>query len=211
MKSPRKFSARVKSEPHAQEVPAAALLISSGFPGIQYTVVDPNDHFQKYLILKVQALSGIDPLSPTSFNPILSSDGLFLKIDVHCSSVLSDADLLVHSNNAWMKDGSEYEADCSTRLSGLGPAIADLMKYCNGNPVMAWSLPLAHKCIAIVGNFSITNFGAEKNEYNKKYRPVILEFKLKLEEQAVSSMTKIKTSVWDSDSENDDPGNCKKS
>ena len=43
-------------------------LVQSGIPGIQYTYVDPDTQFQKYLIVLVQAPSGTDPLAPPDYS-----------------------------------------------------------------------------------------------------------------------------------------------
>jgi hypothetical protein len=188
-----------------QHVPDAALLVSKGYPGIQYTTVDPDQQFQNYLIVIVQVLAETDPMSPPSFNPRLTDDGKSLRLTVPCSNNLVDPNMLTHQNAAWMKDGAGYEVDRATRLAGLGPAVAELQTFLNNQNVeIMWNLPLAHKCGEIVGNYSITNFPTPKNCNGQRYYPVLVEFKLKLAEQKVQKRAIIKSSVWGAESDEDD-------
>ena len=118
---------------------------------------------------------------------------------------LTNPHLLTHSCVAWMKQGTEYEADKNTRLASLGVMTADLQNHVGTHDItLDWSLPLSVKCSEVVGNYSIANFKAKKNRYNQRHYPVIIEFKLKIQEQSVKSMAAIQASAWvDSDDEQD--------
>ena len=68
-------STQTTVRPSSAAVPAAALLIESGYAGIQYALIDPSNQYQKYLIVKIQAPSGTDPLNPPNFNAVLIEGG----------------------------------------------------------------------------------------------------------------------------------------
>ena len=171
-------------------------MVANGFPGIQYVIVNA-DTFQRFLIIKYQALSSTDPTDPPDFNPVLSDCGKLLNIVIPVSPVLTNPELLTDKRNTWMSDGINFESDKYSRLTGLGTAIADLKRYCGNEKItMKCSLPLAHKCIEVLGHYSISNFMVEPNEYNQRYYPVIVEFKLKMENQSVKKRQIIRTSIW---------------
>ena len=198
-------STQTTVRPSSAAVPAAALLIESGYAGIQYALIDPSNQYQKYLIVKIQAPSGTDPLNPPNFNAVLIEGGRTLELTVPVSSVFSDANLLVHRNATWMNEAVDYETYKQTRLGGLGPAIAQVNTYFSGQPwSTVWRLPLAEPCEVIVGNYSITNFPTRSNFAGQKFYPVVVEFKLKTVEQSVKGEARINTGVWKSDDESDD-------
>ena len=100
-------------------------MIEGGVSGIQYSIVDPDVQYQKFLIVVIQALSGTDPLRPPMYNPRLTDGGTVLEVSIPVSEVFSKANLLVHRNATWMMDDvGYYENRKQTRLGGLGPAIA---------------------------------------------------------------------------------------
>ena len=80
-------------------------LVQSGIPGIQYTYVDPDTQFQKYLIVLVQAPSGTDPLAPPDYNARITDQGKFLELTIPVCAELGNVDLLVHRNASWMQEG----------------------------------------------------------------------------------------------------------
>ena len=112
--------------PRLGSAPPAALLLEVGYPGIQYTIVDPGNQYQKYLIVKIQCPSGTDPLMPPNFNARLQDGGITLEMTVPVTDIFSNTNLLVHRNATWMRDGDSYENARQTMLGGLGPAIAQL-------------------------------------------------------------------------------------
>ena len=199
-------SSHIKSSTFREGLPpAASLLVEEGIPGIQYCMVDPDLQYQKFLIVVVQALSGVDPSSPPSYSPTLSECGEFLEIRVPVSSVVLDDRLLVHPQAAWMKEGSAYSSDRTARLAGIGPAIAELKTYYRSEElVMTRSIPLSSRCSELCGNYSISNFAAPKSTSGKKYRPVFVKFKLRLEEQAVKKRAAIKVSYIESSGDESD-------
>ena len=189
--------------------PVSAL--SSGVPGLTYTFVDPDVQFQKYLIVLIQAPSGTDPLSPPNYNARLTGNGKFLDVTIPVSPVLANAELLVHKNTSWMKEGSGtqslrgYDNRKHVRLGGLGPAIAVSNTHFNSQPwSTVWRVPLSQICDEIIGNYSITNFPAPPNQLGQRYYPVMVEFKLKTVEQTVKKEAEVNFGVWsDSDMEGD--------
>ena len=118
-----------KGTPEGFPVPASALLVENGLPGIQYTVVDPDQQYQKFLYVVIQALSGTDPSRPPEYAPILSECGEFLEIDVPISPILLSDFYLVHEKATWMKQGDAHSSDSNARLGGIGPAIAELKRF----------------------------------------------------------------------------------
>ena len=179
-------------------------LVESGIPGIQYTYVDPDTQFQKYLIVLVQAPSGTDPLAPPDYNARLTEQGKFLELTIPVCSELSNAELLVHRNASWMQEGGarKYENRKQVRLGGLGPAIAVANTHFRGQPwCMVWKIPLSQVCDEIIGNYSITNFPTIANMVGQKHYPVVIEFKLKTVEQTVKRHAEVNAGVWQSDDE----------
>jgi hypothetical protein len=76
------------------ETPKSPLLLKNGFPGYQYTVVEPNNQYQKYLIVVIQALSGTSPVQPPRYQPTLEEeDGTILKVQVPLSPVFNNTNL----------------------------------------------------------------------------------------------------------------------
>ena len=187
----------------------AAIMVAANVPGIQYKVTDP-ETLQKYLIVLIQALSGTNPSSPPSYSPELNQGGKSLKIQMPVSPVLLSNELLTHENCPWMKTDS-YQSDQSTRTAALGPAIAELRKaYAPTSPYIEWEIPLSESCSEVIGNFSISNFPVQPPSEGCYFYPIIVEFKLKLEDQSVDHTAKIKSSIWGSNGANkkarlDDP------
>ena len=199
-------SASAPRRPNLAGIPDSALLIEAGYPGISYTMVDPSEQYQKYLMVNIQAPSGTDPLSPPNFNARLSGEGRTLELTVPVSPVFSTANLLTHRNATWMRNShGSYENTRQTRLGGLGPAIAQVNTYLHGQPwTTVWHLPLSERCDEIVGNYAISNFPVRSNAAGHKFYPVVVEFKLKTVEQTVKREAKINAGVWaDSDSDSD--------
>ena len=179
-------------------------LVQSGIPGIQYTYVDPDTQFQKYLIVLVQAPSGTDPLAPPDYNARITDQGKFLELTIPVCAELGNADLLVHKQASWMQEGGarKYENRKQVRLGGLGPAIAVANTHFRGQPwCMVWKIPLSQVCDEIIGNYSITNFPANPNMAGQKHYPVVIEFKLKTNEQTVKRHAEVNAGVWQSDDE----------
>jgi hypothetical protein len=84
----------------------------------------------------------------------------------------------------------------STRLAGLGPAIAQVQAHCNSTEIFTeWRIPLSEKCDAIVGSYSINNFPSG-DAYGPTFSPVLVEFKLSTVEQRVKKEAKIEKGLW---------------
>ena len=182
--------------------PSAVRMIEGGVSGIQYSIVDPDVQYQKFLIVVIQALSGTDPLRPPMYNPRLTDGGTVLEVSIPVSEVFSKANLLVHRNATWMMDDvGYYENRKQTRLGGLGPTIAQANSHFRGQPwTTVWRVPLVAPCDEIIGNYSITNFPTYMNEASQKHYPVLIEFKLKTIEQSVKKEAAINYGVWDESS-----------
>ena len=174
-------------------------LLQNGIPGIQYTYVDPDDQFQKYLIVLVQTPSGTDPLDPPDYNARLTDQGKILELTIPVSGVLNDPALLVHKNASWMQEGgpTKYENRKQVRLGGLGPAIAEAKTHFLGMPFHTiWRCPLSQVADEIIGSYSITNFPAAANMVGQRHYPVLVEFKLKTVEQSVKRTADVNTACW---------------
>jgi hypothetical protein len=76
----------------------AVTLLSNGIPGYQYTIVDPSNQYQKYLIVVLQVLSGTDPTDPPRYSPILVEDGNTLSIKVPLAPVMINEELMTDAN-----------------------------------------------------------------------------------------------------------------
>ena len=193
--------------PEGYSVPASALLVENGLPGIQYAVVDPDQQYQKFLYVVIQALSGTDPSHPPAYAPTLSECGEFLDIEVPISPILLSDYYLVHEKATWMKQGDAHSSDSNARLGGIGPAIAELKRFSGQErPSFTQTIPLGHVCSELVGSFSCCNFPVEFPETKKRFYPVLVEFKLKLKEQAVEKRVTHKSGFWDSDDDDYDNG-----
>ena len=180
--------------------------MQGGVPAIQYTFVDPDQQYQKYISVLVQNLSGTDPLKPPNFDAKLVEGGNALELTVPVSPVLSSTELLVSSKVAWMQGGS-YEAKRQTRLGGLGPAIAKVANHFQGQSWNTkWKVPLVESCDDIVGSYSITNFPTKTNSHGQKHYPVIMEFLLKLKEQSVKTEKTVNVGIWQDSDDEDSTG-----
>ena len=174
--------------------------MNAGIPGYSYTFVDPDEQYQKYLVVVVQALSGTDPSNPPDLQPTIADDGMSLSIHFPMSPVFLSTDLMVHKNVSWMRarNEQEYNSKRQTRLGGLGPAIAQV----KGNnptrtaPSIEWTIPLSERCDELIGSYSVNNFPAEKNKYNLSFYPVLMELKLSTVEQNVKKESNINSSLW---------------
>ena len=160
---------------------AANLLISSGIPGYSYTFVDPDEQYQKYLCIVIQALSGTDPLKPPDLQATITDEGMSLTVKLPISPVFLSTNLMVHKKVSWMraKSQNDYNRKRQTRMGGLGPTIAQV----RGNnpstpPCIEWVIPLSERCGKLVGSYSINNFPANKNQFQQTFFPVLTEFKL---------------------------------
>ena len=185
--------------PNKQSVSPATLLINSGIPGYSYTFVDPDEQYQKYLCVVVQALSGTDPLQPPDLQATIIDEGMALQVHVPISPVFLSTDLMMHKNVSWMKSRSEneYKSKKQTRLAGLGPTIAQVKgKNTNLPPTIVWNIPLSERCDKICGSYSISNFPATRNEFNQTFHPVLIEFKLLTVEQNVQKESRVNSSLW---------------
>ena len=183
------------------------MIQQESIPGIQYSAVEFNNQFQKYLYIVLQTLSGIDPSSPPNFNPHLNSEGDMLFVDMPFSPFLMKPEYLTSERTAWMRRVDNYEADRAARLTGLGAAIADMQQYLNNQvPAIKLQIPLTERCEEVVGNYSICNFPSPMNEHGQRYYPVFVEFKLLLSTQKVKKTTAVASCVWldDDDVQNDD-------
>lgn len=177
----------------------ATLLLQSGIPGYSYTFVDPDEQYQKYLVVVIQALSGTDPLHPPNLHATLTEDGMSLTAQIPISPVFLSTDLMVHKNVSWMRANSEqqYYSKRQTRLGGLGPTIAQVKgNNPNTSPCIEWVIPLSERCDELVGSYSINNFPADRNRFNQTYYPVLMEFKLTTVEQNVKKESRINAGLW---------------
>ena len=182
----------------------ATLLLNSGIPGYSYTFVDPNEQYQKYLCVVLQALSGTDPLHPPDLSPTITDVGMSLTVQIPISPVFLSTDLMVHRNVSWMNSNNdnEYNSKRQTRLGGLGPVIAQVKGNTPSSPPpsIEWTIPLSERCDELVGSYSINNFPAERNQYNQTFYPILMEFKLTTVEQNVKKESKINSGLWVDDS-----------
>ena len=185
-------------------VSAATLLINSGIPGYSYTFVDPDEQYQKYLVVVIQALSGTNPSNPPDLGATITDEGTSLTVQLPISPVFLNTNLMVHKNVSWMKarNEAEYNSKRQTRLGGLGPTIAQV----KGNspttitPSIKWTIPLSERCDELIGSYSINNFPGDRNEYGQTFFPILMEFKLSTVEQNVKKETRINSCVWVDDS-----------
>jgi hypothetical protein len=196
----------VPSVSPSTETPKSALLLKNGFPGYQYTVVEPNNQYQKYLIVVIQALSGTSPVQPPRYQPTLEEDGTILKVQVPLSPVFNNTNLLTNSKVSWMSNATngnlvEYK---NTRLAGIGPAIAQVQAFCNSNEMYTeWRLPLGERCDEIIGSYSINNFPSG-DRFGPTFSPVLVEFKLSTVEQRVKKEAKVEQGLWLENGESED-------
>ena len=177
----------------------ATMLLSSGIPGYSYTFVDPDEQYQKYLCVVIQALSGTDPLKPPDLQATITDDGMNLTVHLPISPVFLSTELMVHKNVSWMRSKSEndYNSKKQTRLGGLGPTIAQVKgKNPSTPPSIVWNIPLSEGCDELVGSYSISNFPAETNEFKQTFSPVLMEFKLSTVEQNVKKESRVNSSLW---------------
>jgi len=119
-------------------MPDAVSLLSNGIPGYQYTIVDPSNQYQKYLIVVLQVLSGTDPTNPPRYSPVLVEDGNTLRVKVPLAPVMINEEMMTDARVSWMREGgggSGYQQYKNTRLAGLGPAIAQVNGFFNGKPL----------------------------------------------------------------------------
>ena len=176
------------------------MLINSGIPGYSYTFVDPDEQYQKYLVVVIQALSGTNPSNPPDLGATITDEGTSLTVQLPISPVFLNTNLMVHKNVSWMKarNEAEYNSKRQTRLGGLGPTIAQV----KGNnpttitPSIKWTIPLSERCDELIGSYSINNFPGDKNEYGQTFFPILMEFKLSTVEQNVKKETRINSCVW---------------
>ena len=176
------------------------MLLNSGIPGYSYTFVDPDEQYQKYLVVVIQALSGTNPSNPPDLGATITDEGTSLTIQLPISPVFLNTNLMVHKNVSWMKarNEAEYNSKRQTRLGGLGPTIAQV----KGNnpttitPSIKWTIPLSERCDELIGSYSINNFPGDKNEYGQTFFPILMEFKLSTVEQNVKKETRINSCVW---------------
>ena len=166
----------------------ASLLVEAGIPGLQYSVVD-SSLFQKMLVVVLVAPSGTDPNKPPSFSPLLLDDGFTLQVKVLISPVLFDPSLMTNENCSWMLKDGAYAQDAATRLSGLGPAVADLKKYLGESRTVTWKIPLKEKCSKVIDNYSISNFPSRSNP---PFYPVMVEFKFTVKEMMSMCVLNVK-------------------
>ena len=174
-------------------------LITNGIPGLTYNIVDPDNQYQKFEIVLLQAPSGTDPRHPPNYKARLTNGGTVLEIDITVASVMSDTEMLLNQNVAWMKEASLYENQRQTRLGGLGPVIAQINTHFANLPwTTVWRVPLKEACDEIVGGYSITNFPPEHMHpaSTPQFYPVIVEFKLKTVEQSVKKEAEINCALW---------------
>ena len=110
-------------------------LVQNGIPGIQYTYINPDTQFQKYLVVLVQAPSGTDPLDPPDFNARLTDNGNSLELTIPICEELSKAELIVYKNAAWMQEGGplKYENCKQVRLGAVGTS------HCSSKFSLSWT------------------------------------------------------------------------
>ena len=185
--------------------PDAVTLLTNGIPGYQYTIVDPSNQYQKYLIVVLQVLSGTDPSNPPRYSPVLLEDGCTLQIKMPLAPVMINEEMMTDARVSWMKDGGGgegYKQYRNTRLAGLGPAIAQVNGYFNGQPLTTtWDLPLSEPCEKLIGSYSINNFPAPKGSgrFGATFSPVVVEFKLSTVEQRVKKQSRVSAGIWEED------------
>jgi len=188
-----------------ESTPDAVSLLHNGIPGYQYTIVDPSNQYQKYLIVVLQVLSGTDPTDPPRYSPVLVEDGNTLQVQVPLAPVMINEDMMTDARVSWMREGGEgagYQQYKNTRLAGLGPAIAQVNGYFNGKPLTTtWDLPLSEPCEKLIGSYSINNFPAPKSSgrFGTRFSPVVVEFKLSTVEQRVKKQSRVSTGLWEDD------------
>ena len=162
-------------------------------------MVDPDEQYQKYLMVVLQALSGTDPMNPPDIQALIQDNGMTLKLIVPITPVMTNTELMVHKKVSWMssKNEQQYTSKRQTRLGGVGPAIAQVLGYSKGQPPsIAWHVPLSERCDAIIGNYSINNFPSSKNQYGQQFFPVLMEFKLSTVEQNVKKEARVNSGLW---------------
>ena len=178
----------------------ATLLLNSGIPGYSYTFVDPDEQYQKYLVVVIQALSGTDPSNPPDLQASIADEGMRLTVHLPITPVFLSTELMVHRNVSWMKAKNEtdYNSKRQTRLSGLGPAIAQVRgtNPTGTPPSIEWTIPLSERCDELIGSYSVNNFPSKKNSYQQTFYPVLMEFKLSTVEQNVKKESSINSSLW---------------
>ena len=178
----------------------ATLLLNAGIPGYSYTFVDPDEQYQKYLVIVIQALSGTDPSNPPDLQATIVDEGMALSLQLPISPVFLSMELMVHKRVSWMraKNEQDYNSKRQTRLGGLSPAIAQVAgnNQVRTPPSIKWTIPLSERCDDLIGSYSINNFPAKKNTYNLTFHPVLMEFKLSTVEQNVKKETRINSSLW---------------
>ena len=81
--------------------------MQAGYPGYQYSIVDPDSQFQKYLIVVIQALT--DPLNPPPYSATLTQDGTTLSVDVPMSHVFTRESLMLNQKVSWMMSCTKQE------------------------------------------------------------------------------------------------------
>ena len=179
-------------------------LLSNGIPGYQYTIVDPSNQYQKYLIVVLQVLSGTDPTDPPRYSPILVEDGNTLRIKIPLAPVMTNEEIMTDARVSWMREGSAggvgFQQYKNTRLAGLGPAIAQINGFFNGKPLSTtWDLPLSEPCEKLIGSYSINNFPAQNgsSRFGTSFSPVVVEFKLSTVEQRVKKQTRVSAGLWE--------------
>jgi len=196
-------------------MPDAVSLLHNGIPGYQYTIVDPSNQYQKYLIVVLQVLSGTDPTAPPRYSPVLVEDGNTLRVKVPLAPVMINEAMMTDKRVSWMREGGGadgYQQYKNTRLAGLGPAIAQVNGFFNGKPLCTtWDLPLSEPCEKLIGSYSINNFPATNSSgrYGTNFCPVVVEFKLSTVEQRVKKQSRVSTGIWqDEDSSDDGTVDC---
>ena len=181
------------------------MLINSGIPGYSYTFVDPDEQYQKYLVVVIQALSGTNPSNPPDLGATITDEGTSLTVQLPISPVFLNTNLMVHKNVSWMKarNEAEYNSKRQTRLGGLGPTIAQVKgnSPTTSTPSIKWTIPLSERCDELIGSYSINNFPGDRNEYGQTFSPILMEFKLSTVEQNVKKETRINSCVWVDDND----------
>ena len=161
--------------------------------------MDPDEQYQKYLVVVIQALSGTDPLNPPDLQATIAPDGMNLSIQLPISPVFLSTELMAHKNVSWMraKNENEYNSKRQTRLGGLGPTIAQVKvsDSTRTSPSVKWNIPLSKRCDELIGSYSVNNFPASKNTFNQTFYPVLMELKLSTVEQNVKKESSINSSL----------------
>ena len=151
------------------------------------------------MIVILQALSGTDPMRPPDLQPQIVDDGMSLLLHMPITPTLLCTEKMVSKNVSWMSSNSseQYHSKKQTRLGGLGPAIAQVKCYSKTTvPTVQWKIPLVEPCDEIIGNYSINNFPAERNDYGHQFFPVLMEFKLSTVEQNVKKESRVNSGLW---------------